>query len=55
MTGFSRALAFRTSKPVNVSVEPVRHAESRGPRPAVPYGLPKIDDYSDEQLIALCW
>jgi very-short-patch-repair endonuclease len=42
-------------EPVNVSVEPVRHAKSRGPRPAVPYGLPKIDDYSDEQLIALCW
>jgi hypothetical protein len=21
----------------------------------VPYGLPTIDDYTDEQLIALCW
>lgn len=42
------------SEPVHVSVEPLQRTANRGPRPAVPAGL-KIDDYSDRQLIDLCW
>lgn len=57
----TRKLGLRTprpensAEPVNTAADLVRHASDRGPRPAVPYGLPTIDDYTDEQLIALCW
>jgi hypothetical protein len=44
-----------SAEPANTTAEQVRHASDRGPRPAVPYGLPTIEDYTDEQLIGLCW
>ncbi|MFC4854618.1 AAA domain-containing protein [Actinophytocola glycyrrhizae] len=42
------------AEPTAAPAEPEQRVSDRGPRPAVPRGLP-IDDYSDEQLIGICW